>query len=389
MEIAETLKTEVTAHYDVAVCGGGIAGISAALSAARSGASVLLIENSYILGGLATSGLVTVYLPLCDGFGRQVSFGICEELIRLSAKHGTDGYDGAEWFNDNPRESRMEHRFEIQYNPHFFAIEAEQLLARSGVDILYGTKLCAVKTDGKKLTHLIVENKSGRSAVSAAAAVDATGDADIFWYSGPETEEFKPKNVLACWYYFEGKNGAQLKMLGYSEDPRADKNEALIERRFSGLDARDNSEMVQLSHEQMLLDAVKSGVKFVTMPTIPQLRMTRRIVGEYVLDSTEVHKKFDSSIGMISDWRERGPVYEIPFETLYSNKCSNVFAAGRCISVTDSMWDISRVIPACAVTGEASGIAAAMCAAGDVDVCVLQERLRKNGVVLHEDELRD
>ena len=387
MEIAENLKTKVSAEYDVAVCGGGIAGISAALAAARSGASVLLVENSYILGGLATSGLVTIYLPLCDGFGRQVSFGICEELIRLSAKHGTEGYDGAEWFNDNPRESRMEHRFEIQFNPHFFAIEAEQLLAREGVDILYGTKLCSVKTDGKKLTHIIVENKSGRSAVSVTTAVDATGDADIFRYAGLETEEFKPQNVLACWYYFEGKNGAQLKMLGYSEDPRADKNEALIERRFSGLDARDNSEMVQLSHEQMLIDAEKSGVKFVTMPTIPQLRMTRRIVGEYVLDSAEVHKKFDSSIGMISDWRERGPVYEIPFETLYTNKCKNIFAAGRCISVTDSMWDISRVIPACAVTGEASGIAAAMCAADGVDVCRLQERLRKNGVILHENDL--
>lgn len=387
MEIVENLKTKVSAEYDVAVCGGGVAGISAALAAARSGASVLFVENSYILGGLATSGLVTIYLPLCDGFGRQVSFGICEELIRLSAKHGTEGYDGAEWLNDNPRESRMEHRFEIQFNPHFFAIEAEQLLVREGVDILYGTKLCAVKTDGKKLTHIIVENKSGRSAVSVAAAVDATGDADIFRYAEIETEEFKPKNVLACWYYFEGKNGAQLKMLGYSEDPRADKNEALIERRFSGLDARDNSEMVQLSHEQMLIDAEKSGVKFVTMPTIPQLRMTRRIVGEYVLDSVEVHKKFDSSIGMISDWRERGPVYEIPFETLYTNKCKNIFAAGRCISVTDSMWDISRVIPACAVTGEASGIAAAMCAADGVDIGRIQEQLRKNGVILHENDL--
>ena len=66
MKITENIKTEIIAHYDVAVCGGGIAGISAALAAARRGASVLLVETSYILGGLATSGLVTEYLPLCN-----------------------------------------------------------------------------------------------------------------------------------------------------------------------------------------------------------------------------------------------------------------------------------------------------------------------------------
>lgn len=388
-QITENLKTEVVGRYDVAVCGGGIAGISAALAAARGGASVLLTETSYILGGLATSGLVTVYLPLCDGFGRQVSFGICEELIRLSAKHGLDGdYDGAEWFSANPREKRTEHRFEVQYNPHFFAIDAEQLLKSAGVDILYGTKVCGVKTENKSLTHIIIENKSGRSAVAVGAAVDATGDADIFWYAGAKTDTFKAKNVLACWYYFEGKKGAQLKMLGYSEDPRVDKTETLTDRRFTGLDGKDNSEMVQLAHDRILEDIERAGVRPVTLPTIPQLRMTRKLVGKYELDAAEAHKRFESSIGMISDWRERGPVYEIPFETLCTDECVNVFAAGRCISVTDLMWDISRVIPACAVTGEASGAAAALAAKnGGVDLSALQKILMRGGAVLHEDEL--
>ena len=78
----------VAGDYDVIVAGGGVAGIAAALAAARHGAKTLLLERMYMLGGLATSGLVTVYLPLCDGAGHQVSFGLAEELLRLCVSHG-------------------------------------------------------------------------------------------------------------------------------------------------------------------------------------------------------------------------------------------------------------------------------------------------------------
>ena len=66
-------------NYDVIVVGGGIAGISAAVAAARQGVSVLLIEKGLNLGGLSTSGLISWYEPLCDGKGKQMIFGISEE----------------------------------------------------------------------------------------------------------------------------------------------------------------------------------------------------------------------------------------------------------------------------------------------------------------------
>ena len=75
-------------NYDVVVAGAGIAGVSASLAAARQGRSVALIEKQTLIGGLATSGLIYVYLPLCDGNGRQVTFGIAEELLRYSLKYG-------------------------------------------------------------------------------------------------------------------------------------------------------------------------------------------------------------------------------------------------------------------------------------------------------------
>ena len=74
-------------HYDIAVAGAGIAGVSAALSAARRGYKVVLLEKQMIIGGLATSGLIFIYLPLCDGTGRQWLFGIAEELLKLSMKY--------------------------------------------------------------------------------------------------------------------------------------------------------------------------------------------------------------------------------------------------------------------------------------------------------------
>ncbi|MBQ9501566.1 MAG: FAD-dependent oxidoreductase, partial [Lentisphaeria bacterium] len=68
--------------YDVVVCGGGVAGVAAAVAAARRGAKTALVEKQCLLGGLATSGLIYVFLPLCDGYGHQVTFGLAEEMIR-------------------------------------------------------------------------------------------------------------------------------------------------------------------------------------------------------------------------------------------------------------------------------------------------------------------
>ena len=116
--------------------------------------------------------------------------------------------------------------------------------------------------------------------------------------------------------------------------------------------------------------------------------MTRRIVGEYELLYSHEHTYFEDSIGMIANWRKRGPIYEVPFGTLYSSKVKNLICAGRCTSVDETMWDIMRVIPCCALTGQAAGTAAAMYDDfSKLDIRELQETLRKNGVILHENEI--
>lgn len=399
MTIKEVISTPLSYQCDVLVCGGGFAGISAALAARRQGKKVILTEKQYILGGLGTAGIVTIYLPLCDGCGRQVSFGIAEELLRLSISMGAEAKYPENWLDSTDPASRTEKdkRFEVQYNPQLFAILAEQLLIKEGVEILYGTYVVAAHTENSKIDAVICENKSGRFAISAKSVVDATGDADIALFAGAPTEKFGQGNVLAAWYYSVGDKGYQLRMLGASDIPDEDKTGSetapLISRRFSGLDGKELSEQTILSHAQTLSDIKskrKNGEEIipVTMATTPQIRMTRRIAGEYTMDTSDEHRYFDDSIGLISNWKKRGPVYEVPFGTLYSKEIKNLICAGRCTSVTDAMWDVMRVIPCCAITGQAAGTAAAM--TDDftaIDVNLLQETLRHDGVVIHEKDL--
>ena len=399
--IQENLTTPIAYECDVLVAGGGFGGIAAAIASAREGKQTILIDRGFMLGGLATAGLVTIYLPLCDGYGRQVSFGLAEELLNLSIDTYLDGERGAkDWIINRETSVKNEKtpRFEVNFNPQLFAIRVEQYLRELGVKILYGTYAVSAITKGDKITAVIAENKSGRFGICAKSFVDATGDADIAKFAEAPTKNFEQGNVLAAWYYHYGSDGYNINLLGYCDIPDEMKKERanptyLANRRFSGLDGEEISEFMYMSHDSTYNDVMshrKNDSEYVptTIATIPQLRMTRRIDGEYTLDSAEKHVYFEDSIGMVSDWRRRGPVYEVPFRTLYSSKVKNLICAGRCTSVTDGMWDIMRVIPCCAVTGEAAGLAAAISDDFSAfNINELQSRLKERGVRIHEAEL--
>ncbi|MCQ2437391.1 MAG: FAD-dependent oxidoreductase [Clostridia bacterium] len=378
---------------DVAVVGGGFGGIAAALSAARKGAKTVLVEREYLLGGLATLGLVTIYLPLCDGEGRQVSFGIAEELFRLSIDRGAEGEYPDAWL-DAPAdlEKRKTQRYRVRFNPNLFAILAEQLLLKAGVKILYGVQIEDVAMADGRIVSAEAHSRTGGMTIESKTWIDATGDATLANLAGEETRLFAQGNVLAAWYYDIKDGSAKLHQLGAADIPdeyRKDKeSKPLVERRFTGLDAEELSEMVIASHNCILSDCDKRGVTPVAIASIPQVRMSRCLVASRVLDDKAPHTYEPTSVGMISNWRKRGPVYEVPFELCYG-KVENLYAAGRCISVTDAMWDITRVIPPCAVTGEAVGCAAAMQAETGArpSAEALQKVLTANGVVLHESDL--
>ena len=118
MGITITQKLSIKKEYDIIVCGGGVAGVAAAVTAANHGHSVLLLEKSNILGGLATLGLINLFVPMCNGRGKQIIFGLCEKWTRMSALYGYDTIP-AEWKEGEPKKPTNV-RYSQKYSPYIF-----------------------------------------------------------------------------------------------------------------------------------------------------------------------------------------------------------------------------------------------------------------------------
>ena len=347
--------------YDVVVIGGGIAGIAAGLSAAREKKSVLLVESSFQLGGLATSGMISIYLPLDDGEGRQVSFGICEELIKLSISCDDTKNIDKRWENAT-LEERKKLRYETAYNPQIFAILSEKLLIENGVEILYGANVYNANIVDDFITNIKVATRTENLTIHGKSYIDCTGDATLCNIANEETVLCDKGNYLAYWYnqLINGKNHLTLRGtidLNYDSD--------MDYPHFDGINSKEISVVMSEMHQRILKDFLEKGNEtenhsLVTLPTIPQVRMTRRLVGKYELKLNDYLNHFDDSVGTFPSWIHKGRAYQLPIKSLLAKRIKNLCVAGRCISVeVTSTWDVIRVIPVCAVTGEACGIIAA------------------------------
>lgn len=398
MKINEVLTTEVRYECDTVVCGGGASGTAAALSALREGNSVILIEREYMTGGLATAGLVNIYLPLDDGMGHQVSFGIAEELLKLAMTAPVSKNSAEElriWTEKHTAEERAEAaRFKAEFNPWIYAVKCEQLLIKNGIRLLYGATVCGVVKNGSLIEAVICEGKDGRFAVKTSAVVDATGDADIAYMAGEETVINESGNPVAAWYgVYDGKNAPGIKTLGVCDSADGSDGMLLSSKRSTGIGPEALTEMTFQSHKYMLLDFEKiregcDDAAISCIPVIPQVRMTRMIKGRDTLEADDDHRDRAQSVGLIGAWNKRGPAYAIPLGALSCMNTDNLFAAGRCISVCEDVWDFTRVIPACAVTGEAAGAAAALFAAKhETGYSAVRKVLSKRGIPLEFEDI--
>lgn len=397
MFIEPQKELPIYGSYDTVVVGGGIAGVAAALAAARGGNKVLLCEREFMLGGLGTAGLVTIYLPLCDGMGHQVSYGIAEELLKLSIQDGWEARYPKPWLEDGSFEQRCQTRYQVRYNAALCAILFEKKLLDEGVELLYGTTVCDVSVTDGQITHLIIENKSGRSAIEVGNVIDCSGDADICARAGEQTAVYSGGNILAGWYYYCDEGKYDLQMVGVADfaDDEKGRNDIhpVSRKRYSGLGGAELTEQVIDAHDATYRHFLRKGPmtsehSLATIATIPQVRMTRRLCAKAEIDITDDKAYVSDSVGLFASWRKRGPVYELPYSCLCGCKIHNLAVAGRCISATDEMWDLTRVIPTCAVSGEAVGTAAVLCRNFDeVSVPELQKKLRNNGVKLHTDDV--
>lgn len=372
----------VKGSYDVIVIGGGVAGCAAALSAARNGAKVCLAEREFMAGGLATLGFVWCYLPLCDGNGNQIAGGIAEEFLKLSVLNGSGKIPDC-WLEGGNLTERKRTRYESEFNPYSFAANLEQCLLDSGVELRYGSQVCSVVKAEDKISAVITSEKEGLCALKCKYLIDASGDADAVYLAEDETET-RDDNRLAYWTYSCNKeelSRQETQSPLYGKLPPED-------RTYSGVKTEDITDFCidARNRIRVLQEKKKIGMP-VAMSSIPQFRMSRRIVGSYTLKLEDEGIWFDDCVGMIPDWRYRGSVYCVPYRVMLPRQLKNVWAAGRCVSAVAEAGDTVRSIPACAVFGQAAGTAAALANelslnSAEVPVEKLQEILKRDKVLI-------
>jgi hypothetical protein len=411
-------QIKVFKEVDVVVAGGGPAGFSAAVSAARNGLKTLLIERFGTLGGMWTSALVNPYFDVED------KGGLNEELRNRLIK--SDAWGGL---------------WNISYDPADMIMQLDQITEESGVDILFYSLATEPVMDGNKVKGVIVEGKSGSMAVLAKQVIDCTGDADIAARAGcgfqtgrpsdglmqPMTMMFRigglsedyPDNNIIKWYEklkeIVGEDEL-LKNVPFNNPalvalPRA--GEAVIQWthmvNFSGIDAEDLSKATLEGRRQVrnALNLMKKlGPEFgdiylQELPIAIGVRETRRIEGEYTitLDDLKEGRRFDDGICLA-----RFPVdihepdnkkqtvahvkpYHIPYRSLVPRGVENLLVAGRPISGTYEAHASYRVTGNCVSMGEAAGLGASIAVKNnvsprDVSGKEIADRLRDNGVKL-------
>ncbi len=391
----------VVGQTDVLVIGGGIAGVSAALASKRKGMKVTLIEKGVALGGLATLGHVCIYLGLCDGAGNRIYAGLAEELLHLSIKYGYNNLP-SEWKRGVKHVDNPTGRYRTHFNIPAFILALDEIMQQEGIDVVFDSVFSSPIMEGKECKGAVIENKSGRSAYMAKVIVDATGDADVFYRAGAQC--LTQESIVSHWCYEldfatmkEGiEQNDMLKAIGLrwlGLRPDADNSEATIPT-FSGTTSEGVNGYIKLSRS-LALDYLKKNQRgdyaMLTIPFAPQFRTTRRIKGLKEFDFTP-DKFVESSVGCVCNCiKPNAPVYEFPYEALIDCEITNIIAAGRMVAAAGQGWELMRFIPACAQTGEAAGVAAALSIKNNttlqnVDISTLQKQLEECGIMVHMDE---
>ena len=162
---------------DVCVCGGGPSGTAAAVTAARNGLKVVLIETGTVLGGLQTQGLVYPAMPTRI---QNSDTPYITDLNKRFAVHGFNVNFSEEPVNENGGTAR-------EYPPELLAFIYDEMCADYKVEVLYNTTLVGTKTAAGKISEAIIHTVEGLRSISAKIFVDATGDAILSRYAGVPT----------------------------------------------------------------------------------------------------------------------------------------------------------------------------------------------------------
>jgi len=403
-------EIDVAGEYDVIIVGGGPAGLAAGIASGRIGVKTLLIEQFAYLGGTATASLMINL----NGFRNQVEpdntqtvKGIAQEIILELHKLkglGKSPYQQKEYDIEKGQLS-----YSYCVDPEKFKYVTLKMVHEAGVDILFHTYFSDVIMDGNTLKGVIVENKSGRSAIFSRVVVDASGDGDVaarsrapFWEAAPQDKVLKD-NIM---YKISGLKDAKFGNCRYGDSSVVwgpggvwGRNDAWEISR-----AEIKTRLEVFEHFKGILEKnpelKEIGAYVAETPPLLGIRQTRFIEGEYKLtaDDAITGRRFDdvvaiSSCAIISYYGYRRYLehegYDIPYRCLVPKKVDNLIIAGRCISSEQQPYESHRAMIPIMAIGQAAGVAAALSAKENVkprnlNVSLLQKTLMEQGAELRK-----
>ncbi len=414
---------------DVLVAGGGMAGFSAAVAAARQGARVMLVEQHADLGGTATTAGTAAFCGETTGQG-EVFDAVVKELERIAAIAAYKPYLQSE---ARPFDHEVL-KFVLQ----------EQALA-AGVDLQVHTRVADVDCRDGAIDAIILHSKSGLQAIRPSVVIDASGDGDVVHQAGfptakgreedgaqlPMSLNFFLRNagrqvqqelpaaptapggalrvygnaedlpMLSVWPQGDGKMGLKLKVIGHDSTDGRSLTEAEVHAR------RLMWSMIHYVQRHPMGRHDLSHYKFDYLSPRIGIREGRRAVGEYVLtgDDVKAGRTFDDGIALgvfyldsmdpTTDkrkyqvvWEDRHvPPYHVPFRALIPRGAKNLLVAGRCFSAEQLALSSARVMTTASMMGQAAGIAAAWASGAkrpvaETSVPSLVRELKNRGAVL-------
>jgi flavin-dependent dehydrogenase len=404
---------------DICVLGAGIAGVSAALEAARLGAKVALVDGLPALGGQAVNSIIGTFCGLfANGtHGAQLTHGIADDILRELGAQGALHY----------RRGGPSNTTVIMYDEVALSRYIEEAIRKAGITVLLGAILRGVSRDGGRVRGLDLATRYGDVTLSATGFVDASGDAALTWEAG-----------FACREPADGPiYGTQMMVLEGIDEAHAPRRDEFTARARAkaadyGLVRTDGfafvfpgrgTALVNMTHVETPLDPVEAsknaligkaqadnvlhflkreypqafGTARVRSYGLPGIRQTRWIKGrtQLTVDDVRAGTKFPDAIARTA-WpielhdRPEGYVWEafgddhvhyVPFGSLVPAEAGNIVAIGRCIDGDSAALSSVRVMGPCIAMGAAAAHALDLAGHGSVqqiDIAALRTRVRDN-----------
>lgn len=418
-------------RFDVLVVGGGLAGVAAAIAAARQGASVCIVERMNCFGGAAATCLVNPFMQFWTNKSKRVlSEGIFAEIREELKK--VEGYTTQKKYLSEG----------ALFDEEKLKFVLNQMILEAGITPLFNSFLSGIEVEGERVKSVKFANKSGEITISAEYYIDCTGDGDLSAMAGCDYQLGRPQDNLCQPMTLCFRVGGVDETLFWKDLPRLNKiyaeyreqgkiknvrqnilafpniNNGVIHFNSTRVikcnptDCFDISKAEIEAREQVyeLFEFIKAHSESFKDATVIStaiqtgVRESRMIKGDYVLTVEDLLscKKFEDGIaacnydidihnpegaGTSHHYFKDDTYYTIPYRCLCPIGKDNLLVAGRCISSDHEAQASYRIMPTVCTLGEAAGTGAYVAwkhhiSVHDVNAKEVKEILRKNGAVI-------